>query len=162
MIRHATIDDIDSITNIYNECIIEGGFTGDLTPLSVNNRIDWFNDHKNNHKIFVFIKDSNVIGYVALSPYRKGREAFKSTCEINYYISKLYRGQGIGKQLIAHGINSCKESDMVTIIAIILSINKNSIDILTRFNFKECGRIPKAAYINNQYIDHVYLHLTCK
>ena len=160
MIRQARIDDIDSITDIYNESILEGGFTGDLTPLSVNNRREWFYEHVDNYKIFVYIKETKVVGYLSLSPYRKGRAALKYTSEINYYVNKCNRGNGIGKQLISHGLNDFKESNMKTIIAIILSVNQRSINILEKFNFKECGRIPKAAFINNEFIDHVYLYLT--
>jgi len=53
MIRRATLADLESITVIYNEAILEGGFTGDLKPLSIENRRAWFFDHEDRYSIFV-------------------------------------------------------------------------------------------------------------
>ena len=37
MIRNATLDDVEAITAIYNDAILEGGFSGYVQPLSVKN-----------------------------------------------------------------------------------------------------------------------------
>ena len=83
MIRKAIPADIESIATIYNEAIREGGFTGDLEPLSIENRQAWYRDHQDPYAIFVTVLDDSVVGYAALSPYRQGRNAFSQTCEIS-------------------------------------------------------------------------------
>jgi len=157
MIRRATPDDIPRITEIYNQAIFEGGYTGDISPLTIENRQNWFADHQGKYSIFVKLIEGHVEGYIALSPYRKGREAFAGTCEISYYISNSHRGQGIGKELIKYGIEYSERIEFTSIIAVILASNIRSISILLKHGFSISGRLPKVAWINEQYIDHVYL-----
>jgi L-amino acid N-acyltransferase len=157
MIRKATIDDIVFISAIYNEAIAEGGFTGDLTPLTIDNRRAWLADHHGKYVVFVKVLDGEVVGYAALSPYRKGRAAFNNTCEISYYLSSQHRTHGLGKELINHAIKYSEQQGFTTVVAIILASNIRSINILQHFAFSVSGRLPRVAKINGDYIDHVYL-----
>ncbi len=157
MIRQATAADIERITAIYNETIAEGGWTGDLDPLPIENRQAWFRNHNAPYAVFVAEIDGLVAGYVALSPYRNGRKAFSGTCEINYYLAQRYRGRGIGKALIDHAIEHAGKVGFHMMVAIILASNQRSIDLLLRRGFAVSGRLPEAARIDGTYCDHVYL-----
>jgi L-amino acid N-acyltransferase len=157
MIRHATLADLENITAIYNEVILEGGFTGDLNPLSVESRRAWFFDHQDRYSIFVKSLGDSLVGYASLSPYRNGRIAFNETCEISYYLASQHRGLGFGKELIGHAIDRAGHSGFRLIVAMILQCNQRSIDLLLEFGFAISGRFPKAAKINGEYFDHVFL-----
>jgi L-amino acid N-acyltransferase len=157
MIRNATLTDVESVTEIYNEAVLEGGLTGDLEPLSAENRRAWYVDHQERYAIFVKVVDDTVVGYVAISPYRKGRDAFSETCEISYYVAKKFRGQGLGKDLVDHAIGHARRSDFTSMLALILACNQRSIDFLTGFGFSVLGRLPNAAKIDGEPVDHVYL-----
>jgi L-amino acid N-acyltransferase YncA len=157
MIRSATPADIESITDIYNEAILEGGLTGDLEPLSADNRREWYLDHQDRYVIFVKVVDGAVVGYVAISPYRKGRDAFYETCEISYYVAKKFRAQGFGKELVNHAIEYARRSDFLSMLALVLGCNQRSIDLLIGFGFSVLGRLPNAAKIEGEHFDHIYL-----
>jgi phosphinothricin acetyltransferase len=157
MIRSATLTDIESITEIYIEAILEGGLTGDLEPLSVENRREWYIGHQERYAIFVRIVDAAVVGYVAISPYRKGRDAFSETCEISYYVAKQFRGRGLGKELVHHAIEYARGSEFASMLALVLACNQRSIDFLIGFGFSVLGRLPNAARIDGEHVDHVYL-----
>jgi L-amino acid N-acyltransferase YncA len=158
MIRNATPADIERMTAIYNEIILEGGgFTGDLEPLSIENRRAWYSDHQGRYSIFVKVIDGSVVGYAAISPYRKGRSAFNETCEISYYLASDHRGRGFGKELVNHAIETAKHSGFRTFLAIVLECNQRSIDLLFGLGFSTLGRLPKAAKIDGDHFDHVYL-----
>jgi phosphinothricin acetyltransferase len=158
MIRNATPADIEHIAAIYNEAILEGGLTGDLEPVSIENRRAWYLDHQHPYAIFVTALDGVVIGYAAISPYRKGRGAFSETCEISYYVFKRYRGRGFGKALINHAMAYAKQSGFRVILAFILECNQRSIDFLMGSGFSIRGRLPNAANINKEHFDHIYLY----
>ena len=157
MIRQATAADIARITAIYNETIAEGGWTGDLDPLPEENRRAWFLDHQAPYAVFVGEQDGLVVGYVALSPYRKGRKAFGGTCEINYYLARQSRGREFGKALIDHAIDQAAAAGFHLMVAIVLASNQRSIDLLVQRGFAVSGRLPEAARIDGTYCDHVYL-----
>lgn len=156
VIRKATPADVAAITGIYNGAIAEGGLTGDLTPLSIDNRNDWYNDHRGNYAVFAAEDESGVVGYAALSPYRKGREAFAGTCEISYYVAAAHRGRGLGKRLIDHALKHAQGAGFDVAVAILLGGNRRSIAMLGQFGFTESGRIPMAAKVDGRYDDHVY------
>ena len=157
MIRKATPADIESIAGIYNEAIREGGFTGDLEPLSIENREAWYREHQDPYSIFVTVLDNSLVGYAALSPYRQGRNAFSQTCEISYYFSNQHRGLGLGVELINHAIEHATHSGFRLIVAMVLQCNQRSIDLLIKFGFTISGRLSNAAKINAEYFDHLYL-----
>jgi phosphinothricin acetyltransferase len=157
MIRRATLADLESITVIYNEVILEGGFTGDLKPLSIESRRAWFLDHQDRYSILVKSIGDSLVGYASLSPYRSSRNAFNETCEISYYLASQHRGLGFGKELVGHAIERARHLGFRVIVAMILECNQRSIDLLLKFGFSISGRLPNAAKINGEYLDHVYL-----
>ena len=160
MIRAATPADLQSITDIYNEAIAEGGFTGDLDPLSLENRRAWFGEHQAPYAVFVKTVAGAVAGYAALSPYRKGRRAFAGTCEISYYVARPRRGAGIGGELVRHALERAGALGFTTVLAVILECNGRSIALLRKAGFAISGRLPRVARIEGEYLDHLYLSRT--
>ncbi|MFZ1107755.1 MAG: N-acetyltransferase family protein [Rhodomicrobium sp.] len=158
MMRKSTPEDIERITGIYNEAIEEGGFTGDLEPLSLENRRAWYAEHKDRYSIYVKVIDGSIVGYVALSPYRKGRKAFDGTCEMSYYLDRKFRARGHGAEMVGYAIENAREAGFRLIVAIVLATNRRSIDLLGKFDFVVSGMLPQAAEINGQTIDHWYFH----
>lgn len=157
MIREAKSSDIPAMAGIYNEAIAEGGFTGDILPVTLESRELWFAEHRVPYALFVIEADGSVVGYVSLSPYRKGRPAFRETCEIAYYVSRAYRGRGIGKALVSHAIEHAVRGRFRVLVAILLGSNERSMKFLERFEFSECGRVRGAARIDGNLIDHLFM-----
>lgn len=156
-IRRACPQDLARLTEIYNEAIAEGGFTGDLDPFSVEARRAWFDDYAEPYAIFVREAAGGIEGYVTLSPYRKGRRAFAASCEISYYVAAAHRGAGAGRALVAHALEAARARGFRTVIAILLGCNARSVGLLARFGFVECGRIPAAATLAGEDVDHVFM-----
>src|SRR5687768_7395440 len=157
MIRNASPADIEDIVVIYNEAVLEGRLTGDLEPVSIEDRRAWYFEHQGRYAIFVKVVGGALVGYAAISPYRKGRSAFRETCEISYYLSKEYRSRGIGRELIDHAIEQARNAGFRLILAMILECNQRSIDVLVGAGFSILGRLPNAARIGEDYFDHFYL-----
>src|SRR5262245_19129125 len=157
MIRTATWTDIETIDAIYNEAILEGELTGHLEPLSIENIRAWYLEHQNRYAVFVKSADRSVVGYAAISPYRKGRRAFEETCEISCYLAGAYRGRGFGKELIEHAIEHAGLAGFRLVIAAVLGCNQRSVGLLSGLGFSILGKLPNAAKINNTHFDHIYL-----
>jgi L-amino acid N-acyltransferase YncA len=157
MIRVATLADVDRIASIYNEAVLEGKLTGDLEPLSIENRRAWFLDHQERYAVFVAVEADRVVGYAAISPYRNGRQVFSETCEVSYYFARAHRGRGLGATLIDHAIAYAVDSGFRLIVALILECNRRSVDLLVKRGFSISGRLPQAARIDGDRVDHLYL-----
>lgn len=154
-IRFALPDDLSSIVEIYNQAIKAGNATADLTLQTVEYRLEWFDEHnENDYPIYVLEKNSRVIGWGSLSPYRKGRKALKETAEISYYLDYDYHGHGFGRKLIEFIIDDCARLHIKNLFAILLEVNPKSIAILQKIGFEKWGFLPCVANLNGKICGH--------
>lgn len=145
-IRIARQHDLQKIIEIYNQAVRRGFHTADITPLSLLDRLHWFKDHNNTkYPIYVFEKENKVVGWLSISPYRKGREALRFTAEVSYYIDENFQRQGIGSELLAHAISQMETLEIKTLFAILLDVNDGSIRLLEKFGFQRWAHLPNIA-----------------
>lgn len=145
IIRKAIDDDLSSIDDIYNQAILEKS-TAHVKPLAPEERRQWFSEHQ--HEMFPVLvaeRDGMIIGWLSISPYRKGRMALHHTAEISYYVHSEYRNKGIGSTLLTKSIDNSKQLGYRVLIAIILEHNTPSIKLLKRFGFEQWGFLPEVA-----------------
>ncbi len=106
-IRVAKIEDLPAIVGIYNQAVPTHRSTANTTPVTVEARKKWFDEHEpDRHPIFVAELDGCVIGWCSLSVYRPGRAALRFTAEISYYVDTSHQGQGVGQALIRHAVEA--------------------------------------------------------
>ncbi len=157
MIRLAQIDDLPAIVDIYNQAIPSQQSTGDTQPLRVEDRLTWFGEHRpEKYPIFVAEYEGQVVGWCSLSAYRPGRAAFRFTAEISYYIALAYHRQGIATTLIKHALESCSTLQIKHLIAIVLEVNRASLNLLENMGFEKWGYLPKVADFDGREVGHLY------
>ena len=152
-IRIANSKEWQSIIDIYNQAVLEGGKTADTEPVTLEQRADWLKLHEQKrYPLFVAESDCQVIGWCSVSPHRPGRKALEITAEISYYIDINFRNKGIALRLIKSAIKESRKNGIKNLYALLLEINSPSISILKKFNFEKWGYLPKVAEINNEYV----------
>lgn len=161
-VRIAELTDLAAIVEIYNQAISAGQRTADIQPFVVEERLDWFNAHTaDKYPLLVAVNYEKVVGYLTISPYREGRQAFIRTAEVSYYIHFEHHREGVASQLINYVITLCPSLDIKTLIAMLLASNVSSIGFLEKHGFNEWGRLPKVAefpqFISEQQkVDHLF------
>jgi L-amino acid N-acyltransferase YncA len=157
MIRLAQIDDLPAILDIYNQSIPSKRATGDIEPLRVEDRLDWFREHPpQEHPIFVAELDGRVTGWCSLSAYRPGRAALRFTAEISYYIDYEYHRQGIATALVEHTLAVCPALGIKHVFAIVLEGNQASLNLLQKMGFERWGYLPRVADFDGNEVGHLY------
>ena len=157
MIRLAQFDDLPSIVDIYNQSIPSKQSTGDTQPLSVEDRLTWFQEHRpQEHPIFVAEVDERVAGWCSLSAYRPGRAALRFTAEISYYISYAHHRQGIATALVEHALAACPAVGIRHVFAIVLEGNQASLNLLEKMGFEPWGYLPRVADFDGKEVGHLY------
>ncbi len=143
-IRLATIDDLDAINDIYNYEVLNGIATFDVQERTYEEAEAWFNEHdEQDHPIFVYEQDDEVIGYCSLSTYRK-LDAYAQISEISLYIANDFKSQGYGRLLANYVLEYAKENTQNhNIIAVITSENLISINLFFSLDFKDGGTIEE-------------------
>jgi phosphinothricin acetyltransferase len=162
-IRRATRDDWPDIISIYNEAVDMRTATADTRRVTIESRQEWLEEHLSEaYPILVCELDSMVVGWCSLSIYRHGRPAFNRTVEVSYYVSGASRRMGVATNLLESTISVCRQLGYRTLVAILLDVNKPSINLLEKYGFEEWGRMPGIAEIEEEKHDHLYLgrHLT--
>ena len=157
-IRTATEKDLAAIVEIYNQAIRSKFETAETTEVTAADKKAWFAEHNpDTHPIFVCETNGKVVGWLSISPYRKGREALRFTVEISNYVHNDFKRQGIGTKLIQHAINTGKALGYRTLIGIILDKNQASINLLKKFDFEQWAQLPDVADFDGELCGHVYL-----
>jgi len=159
-IRNATGADLSAITDIYNQAVELQSATADTSPVSMESRRTWLQDHSpDQYPVFVAESENGVLGWCSLSAYRPGRMALRYTAEISYYIDERFRGKGAGSLLVSHAIGQCQRLGIKTLFAIILDINTDSVFILEKYGFEQWGHLPGVADFDGRECGHLYYGL---
>lgn len=154
-IRPAQFIDLPQIVQIYNHAVEQRGSTADLTPVKVEDRIEWFEKHtENTFPLWVADDGENILGWCSLSPYRPGRMALRHTAEISYYVHRDHRAKGICTALMNHAMSQCNRLGIKSLFALLLDINKASINILEKQGFVRWGHMPGIAEMDGIICGH--------
>jgi phosphinothricin acetyltransferase len=152
-IRLAGLDDLEGITEIYNDAILKTTATFDTETKTLDEQKQWFEEHDLKYPILVAEKDGLIIvGWVSLSQW-SGRCAYSDTAEISVYVREAYRGKGIGKKLVKAALQHGEKAGLHTVIARIADSNVISIHIFETFGFSHIGIMKEVGKKFEKLID---------
>lgn len=147
-------EDEPAILDILNQSIVERKVTAQLTPATMAARRGWFAMHSARRTpLFVAESGGDILGWIAVTSYRGGREGFLKTCELSYYLDRHCRHQGIGSQLMAHALEACRDLGYRHVLLIIFEHNLPSQGLAHKFGFSLWGRFPNIVDIDGQIQD---------
>lgn len=108
VLRHATLDDLPVIVDIYNSTIPSRMVTADTEPVSVRDRLDWFHAHNPERRpLWIAELGGAVCGWAGLQDFFYRRPAYHATAEVSIYLHEAFRGKGLGKQILAKVMAEC-------------------------------------------------------
>ncbi len=144
-IRRAELHDLESITEIYNEAILNTTATFDTEPKNLDTQRGWFDAHDERYPILIAEIKGQVVGWAALTRW-SDRTAYEDTAETSSYVAGMYRGQGIGWNLKQALIAEARHRGFHTLIARVAEGSEASLRLNQRAGFvligtmKEVGR----------------------
>jgi len=152
LIRPAELSDLDAITEIYNEAILNTTATFDTEPKTGSEQLSWFHDHDARHPVLVAVLDGNVAGWASLSKW-SGRCAYADTAETSFYVKAEHRGQGIGRKLKAAIIEEARKLKFHTLIARVAQGSEESLHLNECFGFVHIGTLKEVGRKFNKLLD---------
>ncbi|WP_062053799.1 GNAT family N-acetyltransferase [Aquimarina longa] len=156
-IAHFTKEDWSMISTIYQEGIDTGIATFETEVPSWK---QWDNSHIKSCRIKAIVKEK-ILGWAALSPISK-RKVYKGVGEVSIYVSKKYRGRGVGKLLLSQLIKESEQTGIWTLQASVFSNNNTSIILHKSLGFREIGYREKVAKLHNKWYDNTILERRSK
>ena len=155
-IRLATRDDLDAITDIYNEAIETTTATFDTEPKTVDEQLRWFEKHTGRHPIYVADADGTILGWTSLSPW-SGRCAYRDTAETSFYVKEGHRGEGVGTALKSAIIEKARSLGFHVLIAQIADGADASRHVNESFGFCHVGTLQEVGRKFGKTLDvHLY------
>jgi L-amino acid N-acyltransferase YncA len=148
LIRRATHADLEAITAIYNEVIVNSDAIYRESAVPVSERIEWFEAKVNDgFPVLVAIASEEIVGYGVFGNFRFG-EGYNDTVEHSVHVRSDKRGLGIGKAILAELISIATADKRHVMVAAIDSKNLGSISLHSQFGFIESARMPEVAKKN--------------
>jgi phosphinothricin acetyltransferase len=158
-IRDAIITDLPTIVEIYNASVAGRMATADLEPISVESRLQWYEEHSSESRPILIIEaEDKIVGWLSFQSFY-GRPAYHATAEISIYIRPGYQGQGIGKKLLTEAIQRSPKLGLKTLMAFIFAHNIPSIKLFKKFGFQQWGHLPRIAQLDEKEQDLAILGL---
>jgi L-amino acid N-acyltransferase YncA len=155
IIRPAELKDLASITDIYNQAILNTTATFDTRTKTIEEQKAWFDKHGQKYPVLLGLEDNKIVGWASLSAW-SDRCAYADTAEISLYVRKGERGKSIGRQLSEAILKAGKEAGLHTAIARIAEGNDASIHLAESLGFKHIGVMKEVGRKFGKLLD-VYL-----
>lgn len=142
------------ILEIFNDAILNTTALYDYNPWTLDTIKTWFElKAGHNFPIIGIIDDNNrLLGFGSYGVFRL-RPAYKYTVENSLYVHKDYRGNGLGKILLAEIIKNATVQNYHCIVGVIDSSNTTSISLHKSYGFQFSGRIEQVGYKFNRWLD---------
>lgn len=155
--KDASIEDLPIIVDIYNSTIPSRMVTADTELVSINDKLQWFNEHNSSKRpLWVVEYKGEICGWVSLQSFY-GRPAYNATAEISIYIHEDFRGKGLGRGVLSKVIEECPKFDIDTILGFIFGHNEPSIKLFSSFGFEKWAHLPEVATLDGIKRDLIIL-----
>ena len=141
-VRRAILDDIETIQRLNYELfqLEKESFDSTLVadwPLSQVGK-KYFEDLISNEYVIVAIKNNTIIGYLAGSINEKCSYSLIQYGEINnMFIDDAYRGQGVGKTLVAAFKKYCTDKNIQDLKVVASAKNKKAQEFYKKQGFSD-------------------------
>lgn len=156
-VRIAELNDLPAIVDIYNQAVPTHQSTANTTPVTVEGRKAWFQEHERaKHPVFVAEISNHVVGWCSLSVYRPGRSALRFTAEISCYVDSGSHRRGVGRTLVSHAIKASPSLGIKNIIAVLIDRNDASRKLLEKLGFQKWGYLPRVLDFDGQEYGEYY------
>jgi phosphinothricin acetyltransferase len=153
--RPATIEDLPSMTEIYNHYIVNTHIIFDVRPYRPEERVQWFHEHSDGKRYRLLVacdSQGGVLGYACTGRHRT-KDAYDTTVEASISCRPDSVGGGVGTLLYRALFNAIADQDIHRIVAGIAQPNPASNALHERFGFKEIGLFTEVGRKFDKYWD---------
>lgn len=112
VVRKAVPADLSPVVEILNHGVKTRHSIGYYESRTADEMKEWFEEHvlSSRYPLLIAEEDGHILGWISMSPYRKGREAFNRTGEVSAYVHENYLRTGLGQLLLDRMLEFASES----------------------------------------------------
>lgn len=148
LLRAATEADLPAIAAIYNATIPGRMVTAELTPVTVESRVAWFQAHVAARRpVWVLDAAGTIAAWLSFDPFTP-RSAYDGTAMIAVYVAEGHRRRGLGRHLLEAAIAAAPGLGLHTLLGYIFAHNEPSLRLFARHGFARWGHYPRVAVLD--------------
>lgn len=154
-IRIGTINDVGSITAIYNEGIEDRIATLETRLREIAEMNQWFNNREDRYKVIVIESEDGIVhGWASINIFNS-RCCYSGVGDISIYIKRESRGKGLGKLLLKELLVVAKEQGFHKLVLSTFDFNIPGHKLYKSLGFREVG-----TYIEQGLLDSKFVNIT--
>ncbi|MGJ7913782.1 arsinothricin resistance N-acetyltransferase ArsN1 family A [Neobacillus sp. LXY-1] len=150
--RIASMADLESLLNIYNQGIEDRIATLEEDPKDIEYMTKWFNNHNGRYAVTVIENDNEVVGWASLNPY-SNRCAYDGVADLSIYIKRDFRGKGAGSLLLKKVEQLALKNNFYKIVLFTFPFNKLGQGLYRKSGYREVGVLKKQGKLDGQFVD---------
>jgi phosphinothricin acetyltransferase len=155
IIRDAAEADLPAIIEIYNAATATRTSTALFDPVSVEERLPWFQRHSpDEFPLWIAEIEGQIAGWLSFHEFIR-RPAYRGAVEISIYVHEKFRRRGIGRALLDKAIADAPRLKARALLGYILGHNEASLALFENAGFQRWGRLPRLARFENAERDLV-------
>lgn len=161
VLRYPKPGDIDALLSFVNEIAEEDTFVSVNEPKTYEEELDWAVGTIKRiraRKEVVLIAEFNgeIVGSSGVHPSEPRSDHVGI---FGIMISKVYRGQGLGRQLMNTALELAKEVMSIKLVKLdMYAPNNIACTLYQSLGFQEYGRLPKGVFYKGQYVDRILMY----
>jgi L-amino acid N-acyltransferase YncA len=162
IIRPARETDLEDITGIYADAVVNGTASYELDPPALDEMRRRYRSLTEGGLPYIVAENNNaIVGYAYAGPFRP-RPAYRFIVEDSVYVAPQAKGRGIGCALMQHLIAETQSLGFRQMIAVIGDGRPDSASVRLHeaLGFRHSGRLEGSGYKHGRWLDTVFMQLS--
>lgn len=157
-IRDATTADLPQILAIYNEVIASSTAIYTEEPLSLEDRLAWFEDRRQSgFPVLACFVEGDLLGFASFGNFRAWPSGYRYSVEHSVYVRKDQRGGGVGSALMSGLFQRATAMGKHVMIGAIDAENDSSLRFHKKLGFEEVAYFREVARKSDRWLDLVFV-----
>jgi len=155
-IRDALRSDAAAINDIQNYYVERSTVTFLTAPLTLEERLKWFDGHSDAHPVTVALAGETIVGWGSLGTFRSAA-AYGRTPELSVYVRHDWHRRGIGAAVVSDLVKRARALGHHAIVGCCCSEATASIALLEALGFARVGHLPEVGRKFDRWLDVVFV-----
>ena len=152
-VRQAQTADLDAVLAIYNEGIEDRIATLDQALKTLQDIEQWWTEHDSQrYMVLVGLHADRVVGWASLNHFSH-RCAHDAIADLSIYVSREYRGRGVGTALLDCVEQCARESGFHKIVLHALNDNELGKQLYHKLGYTDVGIFREHGALEGRYVD---------
>ena len=152
VIRESNESDIYCIKEIYNQGIEDHIATLETEKKNDSYMKEWYEKHIGRFKVIVAEHEGQVVGWASLNQYNN-RCAYDGVADLSVYISREFRGNGIGKKLLVELESIARKNRFHKMVLFTFPFNQLGQGLYNKMGFREVGVFKNQGILDGEFVD---------